>query len=583
MQQEKHIPGCGSRLKSKLILPVEACTARRAARAVFAALACACLLAGMSYGQQLSASLLGVVTGNHGQPEPGALVLLKPLLRNASVWRRTTGPGGTFLIPSLPPGLYWLQAGKGHKYSAPRRLLVRQGESVLLTLRLSPATVSSRARQDEYRWVLRADAVRRPILRYRNGRHAPAAENSPGQVNGTVSMLAGSGSTAFSMPSALNTSVNMHTLSHDMLLGFSGSVGSSGWNTGSELEASLTPQLHGWYRGAWQVAIQHIATPVLGHLPQLDLFTLNYSNQTSLSRRIELQYGLLASDLSGTNSLHQLSPYMRLSLRLGPGKRLEYRYAAAPPPVMFLHNRMEFPNPAPRISLSGGAPELERGQHQEVAFFSSVGPADEIELAWFYDRFHHAVINGAWRGSLSPALLSAGNVLPDSYANLFSADGGSYAGSGFLALFQHQLSHGLSLSLGAEDGPALMVHGTRMSKYNPASLLAPAHTLSFSARVAGELGPTHTRIVCSYRTAARRELTSTDPYDSAGEASQPFANLQLRQPLPRIPFAQGRVEAMVEVQNLLAQGYVPVVTPDGHLLFLIQAARALRGGLSFNF
>jgi hypothetical protein len=38
-----------------------------------------------------------------------------------------------------------------------------------------------------------------------------------------------------------------------------------------------------------------------------------------------------------------------------------------------------------------------------------------------------------------------------------------------------------------------------------------------------------------------------------------------------------------ELRNLLAQGYLPVSSPDGRRLWLIQLPRAVRGGISFIF
>jgi hypothetical protein len=43
------------------------------------------------------------------------------------------------------------------------------------------------------------------------------------------------------------------------------------------------------------------------------------------------------------------------------------------------------------------------------------------------------------------------------------------------------------------------------------------------------------------------------------------------------------MEAVVDVRNLLAQGYIPVMTQDGSTIFLVQSARSVRGGLSFTF
>jgi hypothetical protein len=43
------------------------------------------------------------------------------------------------------------------------------------------------------------------------------------------------------------------------------------------------------------------------------------------------------------------------------------------------------------------------------------------------------------------------------------------------------------------------------------------------------------------------------------------------------------MEALVDVRNLLAQGYVPVVGQDGQTVYLVQSARAIRGGVAFTF
>ena len=43
------------------------------------------------------------------------------------------------------------------------------------------------------------------------------------------------------------------------------------------------------------------------------------------------------------------------------------------------------------------------------------------------------------------------------------------------------------------------------------------------------------------------------------------------------------MEALLEIRNLLAEGYVPVFGQDGHTLYLVQAPRSLRGGVAFTF
>ncbi len=43
------------------------------------------------------------------------------------------------------------------------------------------------------------------------------------------------------------------------------------------------------------------------------------------------------------------------------------------------------------------------------------------------------------------------------------------------------------------------------------------------------------------------------------------------------------MEALIDIRNLLAQGYVPVLGQDGQTVYLVDSARSIRGGFAFNF
>jgi hypothetical protein len=43
------------------------------------------------------------------------------------------------------------------------------------------------------------------------------------------------------------------------------------------------------------------------------------------------------------------------------------------------------------------------------------------------------------------------------------------------------------------------------------------------------------------------------------------------------------MDALIDLRNLLAQGYVPVMGQDGRTVYLVQSARAIRGGVAFTF
>jgi len=68
---------------------------------------------------------------------------------------------------------------------------------------------------------------------------------------------------------------------------------------------------------------------------------------------------------------------------------------------------------------------------------------------------------------------------------------------------------------------------------------------------------------------------------SAGQAD-PYLNIFFRQPIPGAGFL-GHMDAVVDLRNLLAQGYVPVLGQDGRTVYLVQSARAIRGGVAFTF
>ena len=63
-------------------------------------------------------------------------------------------------------------------------------------------------------------------------------------------------------------------------------------------------------------------------------------------------------------------------------------------------------------------------------------------------------------------------------------------------------------------------------------------------------------------------------------------SLSERFPAPadsRHEFLPGKMEAIIDLRNLLAEGYVPVIGQDGQTVYLVQSARSVRGGVAFTF
>ena len=63
----------------------------------------------------------------------------------------------------------------------------------------------------------------------------------------------------------------------------------------------------------------------------------------------------------------------------------------------------------------------------------------------------------------------------------------------------------------------------------------------------------------------------------------PTSTCTFGQPIHLRRDGSGGFEAVLDVRNLLAQGYRPYLLSDGSLLIFAQDQRAIRAGLAFNF
>jgi hypothetical protein len=105
---------------------------------------------------------------------------------------------------------------------------------------------------------------------------------------------------------------------------------------------------------------------------------------------------------------------------------------------------------------------------------------------------------------------------------------------------------------------------------------------SVAGKINGTLPKSKTNWSASYRWINGEALTPVDMFNASAGRADPYLNLFFRQPIPRGLFP-GHLEAIVDLRNLLAQGYVPVLGHDGHTVYLVQSARAVSGGVAFTF
>jgi hypothetical protein len=111
--------------------------------------------------------------------------------------------------------------------------------------------------------------------------------------------------------------------------------------------------------------------------------------------------------------------------------------------------------------------------------------------------------------------------------------------------------------------------------------LAPQAAQTATVALRGRIAHTGTRVRASYRWQPTRLVTAVDPYASFSD--QAYFSCYLRQALRLGNLLPAGLDATVDVTNLLAQGYRPFLSADGHTLFLAQSPRTLQAGLAFTF
>jgi hypothetical protein len=151
------------------------------------------------------------------------------------------------------------------------------------------------------------------------------------------------------------------------------------------------------------------------------------------------------------------------------------------------------------------------------------------------------------------------------------------------AVLQRKLLSDLTATLDYSYGGVLDLSHPGIELQDARDYIRAERRHSMAAKFGGNIPKSKTHWTASYRYTAGRTLTPVDLFNTSPGAADPYLNLSIRQPIPSKLIA-GHMELLLDIRNLLAQGYVPVVSSDGQTVYLVQSsARSVRGGLAFNF
>ena len=558
-----------------------------------------------------SGSISGIVKSADGTPQMGALVeifsvgALQPIVA-------FTSQGGAYQALNLIPGSYRLKVtAASYLPSLVENVVVRSGGRAVINVTLNtlaeairflPPRQLSAQDQDDWKWTLRS-AANRPILRFDEDHGFVLAKSAANEtrdfrsVKGCVAFVAGAQADGFGSAPDYGTSFDVQqALFSADTLSFDGRVGNGNGQPAGVIRTSYRHQFTNGETPTFAVTLRRTAPSGSAITNTLNSVAFTFSNTTNLAGLIDLSYGSEVQDVQFIRHISGVRPFASAGLHLGKNTVIEYRYATAEPTSPFDRaldnantsananaNGSSDPDDAtistPRLSVVALAPALERDRHQEVAVSHKEGNT-RFQAAVFFDRVSNLALTGS--GDVSSI---ASDVIPDFTSDTFTFNGGELDTHGVRLVAEHTFSRELTALLdyaygGAVAAPEL---NSMASWSDLRESLRVEDTHSVTAKLSGLIPGSGTHWLASYKWASSSVVTPVDLFNASPGQADPYFSIVIRQRIPGGSFGPGHMEALLDVRNLLAQGYHPFLSPDGRTLYLVQSARALRGGVAFTF
>ena len=527
----------------------------------------------------------GIVSAQ-GSPQLGASVIVTPVGRPGQALRLLTDEHGGFDSHALLPGDYSVRVHlAGFLPAFESRVLVSAGQITLLRIELGSLFSSvERLRQGpvdshkpgEWKWVLRSATLERPVLRFSHGR-VVISEKTPRPSHashGRAEVTAGSlAAWSPSNPQALGST----SFFYDQGLGATGHLqirGRVGYDhaAASAIAATWLHSTDAQGRTTDSTTIVFDQSQFGPDGPSFHGIEINSLRQMHLGNRIAIDYGgqfLLASIDRSTSSAR---PVARLRFMIDPAWTASFLLGSSPlsqgtGSISGILN--DFATPVE----NNGRLSLDRPWHEEIAIDHHTAGRGSLSAAIFRDSDANTALFG--RGSLVGA-----NIISDPYSKAFVYDAGRLNQWGARLGYKKNLSGNWQAAILYSWSRTLAPNRGDLSSAAIRDMIQGQRRDSFGGRISGRLNRTGTELSAGYQWVNGPILTQPDPLGAALFGIDPYLNLSVRQPLPN--FLCCRIVAIVDVRNVLAQGYVSLDTPDGHAL-VIPAPRAIRGGFAVQF
>ncbi len=543
-----------------------------------------------------SGKISGVVMDPSGTPQMGASVSItaENLLTFAPA-EFLTNDRGRFSTATLAPGMYSIKVTlAGFLPAVQQHIQVSDQQTTLLEIVLGSVLSSfeklrrqpeQQVASDEWIWVLRSAAATRSILRWQDGSIFVVGVPDRGEVAqkqavhgrfdltsgsdhpGSVSNFADSPATAFAYDVAVGENGQLYV------------AGQFSYEGGSPAGGLVAEWVPSGKMGDGPVSSVVVRESQLG--PNGITFRgmrVSHDNQLALTDRVSLRYGsdLIAEGL-GTYTM-ALRPRGEIAIQLAPSWQLEGLVAMSPwqqdsnGSETGLQSAMNSLDSLPTLLMRDGRPVLENNLHAEVAIEHALNKNSSVSAAVFHDSSSHTAVFG--KGSTTGA-----DYLHDYFSDVFVYDGGKSSSMGARAAYHQKFGDNLDATIVYAYAGALATDDNALEAPLRDQLVT-RYRQSLAGRVSTTIPRSGTKLSVGYKWIGGQSVTHLDPYGESLFHLDPYLNMEIRQQLPS--FFPGHMEALADFGNLLAQGYVPVSTGDGHVV-LVPSYRYFRGGLSVQF
>jgi hypothetical protein len=538
------------------------------------------------------ASLSGSVKDATGVPQMGAAV---EIFASATTGGKTvfTDARGFYDASGLEAGVYHVKVtAPSFLPSLRENVALRAGAHAVVNLTLHtlfeavqwlPPRRTSPQEEEEWKWTLRS-VVNRPILRALD--KGPVVVDTNGgerRLRTRVAFVAGAEAEGFGGAADMTTSFSVQqSLFTSGTLSLRGNLGYGSANPAAVVRAAYSHGLPTGSRPQVALTVRHFASPeAAAPGAALDALALSLSDGITIADFVELNYGGEMQSVQFGKRITAFRPFGAVVVHLGPDTVVEYRYATSQPTTRaakgFDSAPADLSESGPRMSLRGSAPALERARHHEISISRRLGE-NNFQLAVYSDRISDAALVGV--GDVPP---DNGEFLPDIYSGTFTYGGGRFSTTGMRLVCQRKLAADLTATAEYGYGGVVDLADSNMNWEAARASLHSARRHAVATKIAGRIPRSNTRWIASYKWTSGRALSPVDLFNTSPGQADPYLNIFIRQPIPATSFIPGRLEALVDLRNLLAQGYVPVIGQDGETLYLVQSARAIRGGVAFSF